>query len=202
MGSEELTTVDHLGKSHRGKVLLESNEVIFRGDDLRFKIPFTSIKSVTAANGQLRIKTPHGESVFHLGNKAGKWRGKIANPKSLIDKLGPKPNDQVVVQGKFPPEFSRDLKKQEVKLTTKILSTTKWIFLAVETQSDLSKIKSTAKSMSGANALWIVYPKGQKSPTEHDVRAAGLKSNLTDIKVASFSPTHTALKFVIPAKHR
>jgi hypothetical protein len=202
MGNEQLTTVDHLGKTQRGKALLESNEIIFRADGLRLKIPFASIKSATAANGQLKIKTADGESIFHLGDKAGKWRDKITNPKSLIDKLGPMPNDEVVVQGKFPPDFSRDLKKQEVKLATKISSTTKWIFLAVETQSDLTKIKSTVKSMSGATALWLIYPKGQKSLTEHDVRAAGLKSNLTDIKVASFSPTHTALKFVIPTSKR
>ena len=56
--------------------------------------------------------------------------------------------------------------------------------------------------MTGATALWLIYPKGQKSLTESDVRTAGLNSKLTDIKVASFSPTHTALKFVIPTKNR
>jgi hypothetical protein len=202
MGNEQLTTIDHQGQTYKGKALLESNELLFRSDGLRLKIPFASIKSVTAANGQLQIKNTDGMTILHLGSRAEKWRDKIANPKSLIDKLGPKPNDEVVVQGKFPPEFLRDLKNQEVKLTTKISSTTKWIFLAVESQSDLAKIKSTAKSMSGPTALWLIYPKGQKSLTESDVRSAGLKSGLTDIKVASFSPTHTALKFVIPTKNR
>jgi len=202
MGSEQLTTVDHLGKTHRGKVLLESNEILFRAADLRLKIPLDTIKSVTASDGQLHVKTSAGVSVFHIGDKAGKWRDKITNPKSLIDKLGPKPNDSVAVLGKFQPEFLRDLEKQEVRLTAKISSITKWIFLAVETQTELAKIKSTAKSMAGATALWIVYPKGQKTLTESGVREAGLKSGLTDIKVASFSPTHTALKFVIPTKNR
>jgi hypothetical protein len=51
-------------------------------------------------------------------------------------------------------------------------------------------------------ALWIIYPKGQKSVSESHVRSAGLKSGLTDIKVANFSSTHTALKFVIPKAKR
>jgi len=54
----------------------------------------------------------------------------------------------------------------------------------------------------GAAALWIVYPKGPKDITENDVLAAGRKAGLKDVKVAGFSPTHTALKFVIPAARR
>jgi hypothetical protein len=56
--------------------------------------------------------------------------------------------------------------------------------------------------MKGATALWIVYPKGQKSITESDVIAAGRKKGLKDIKVVGFSSTHTALKFVIPLDKR
>jgi hypothetical protein len=54
----------------------------------------------------------------------------------------------------------------------------------------------------GTTALWIIYPKGQKQITEADVRSAGLASGLTDTKVTSFSPTHTALKFVLPKAKR
>jgi hypothetical protein len=56
--------------------------------------------------------------------------------------------------------------------------------------------------MQGAAALWIVYPKGQKHITENDVLAAGRKAGLKDVKVVGFSPTHTALKFVIPLRSR
>jgi hypothetical protein len=50
--------------------------------------------------------------------------------------------------------------------------------------------------------LWIGYPKGQKQITENDVIAAGRKAGLKDVKVVGFSPTHTALKFVIPVEKR
>jgi len=47
-----------------------------------------------------------------------------------------------------------------------------------------------------------VYPKGQKSVTESDIRSAGLETGLVDVKVVGFSPTHTALKFVLPKSRR
>jgi hypothetical protein len=77
-----------------------------------------------------------------------------------------------------------------------------WIFFAAESSGDLRRVAAIAKSMSGASGLWIVYRKGQKSITESAVRSAGLKAGLTDIKVTSVSPTHTALKFVIPKSQR
>src|SRR5437762_11905072 len=72
------------------------------------------------------------------------------------------------------------------------------MFLAADSKEDFSALPKIAKSMSGAAALWIVYPKGQKHITENDVLAAGRKSGLKDVKVVGFSATHTALKFVIP----
>jgi hypothetical protein len=48
----------------------------------------------------------------------------------------------------------------------------------------------------------VVYPKGQKHITEAGVFAAGKQAGLVDVKVASFSATHTALKFVIPVDRR
>lgn len=66
----------------------------------------------------------------------------------------------------------------------------------------MQRTKRLAGSLNGAAALWIVYPKGQTSITESDVRCTGLSAGLTDIKVASFSPTHTALKFVVPKAKR
>ena len=46
-------------------------------------------------------------------------------------------------------------------------------------------------------------PKGKDTPvTETDARKAGLAAGLVDVKVAAFSPTHSALKFVIPVAKR
>jgi len=157
---------------------------------------------VAAADGKLRVHTKGGLVVFDLGAKAEKWRERIANPKSLLEKLGVKSGDRVSVQGAFPADFLKDLKGQGAVISRGRSPAPSWIFLATESLADLSKVKSAAASLKDAAALWIVYPKGQKSITEHDVRGAGLKAGLTDVKVASFSATHTALKFVIPLAKR
>jgi hypothetical protein len=76
------------------------------------------------------------------------------------------------------------------------------IFLRIETKKQLGQAAKIAKQMLGAVALWIIYPKGRRDISEGDVFAAGHKAGLTDIKVLGFSPTHTALKFVIPVSKR
>lgn len=202
MGNDSLCTLRYDDKAFSGKALLETSEIIFRGDS-RLKICFASIKSLQAKERELHIRTADGLFVFELGSQAEKWRNKIANPKSLLEKLGVKRGDPVQLEGKFAPQFLSSLKKHGAVVAKQAKqSVVPWIFLSVESQSDLRRVAAVARSMRGATALWIVYPKGQKSITESDVRSAGLKSGLTDIKVARFSPSHTALKFVIPKSRR
>lgn len=202
MGNEALCTLHYAGKSFSGKALLETSEILFRGDT-RLKFPFSCIKSVLARQGELHINTGDTIAIFELGPQAEKWRVKIANPKSLLEKLGVKPGDRVSLEGRFPADFLASLKRHRaIVARSQNAPFPQWIFLAADTLRDLRHVASFVKSMRGAAALWIVYPKGQKSITESDVRSAGLKSGLTDIKVASFSPTHTALKFVIPKSKR
>jgi len=74
--------------------------------------------------------------------------------------------------------------------------------LAVDSKGDLGALSKISKSMEGAVALWTVYPKAQKHITENDVLGVGRKCGLKDVKVVAFSPTHTALKFVIPRSAR
>ncbi len=201
MGQELACSVFSNGKTHRGKALLESKEIVFRGD-LRLKIPFASIKKVEAAEGKLKVRTDDAFYVFELGGKAEKWREKIVNPKSLMDKLGVKAGDAVWVVGSFPAEFLGELKTKDAVVSRRKTGVPAWILLAADSLGDLGGVKDAAGAMKDSAGLWIVYPKGQKAITEHDVRGAGLRAGLTDVKVASFSETHTALKFVIPVGKR
>jgi hypothetical protein len=202
VGQEKQCTLLWDGQSHKGKALLESTELIFRGD-IRLKILFSEIKQMSAANGDLRISTPQGAAIFTLGELAEKWRHRIANPKTVVEKLGLKPGEDTAVLGNFETKFLDDLKKTTGNAPQRKASAdTHSIFLLANTVESLASIKTTATKMQGSAALWIVYPKGQKGITESDVRAAGLKAKLVDVKVVSFSPTHTALKFVIPKSKR
>ena len=186
----------------RGKALLETAEIIFRGDE-RMKITFSSIRNVEAHDGELRLKTDEGIVVFELGEPAEKWREKVANPKSVLEKLGVKPGEMVAVVGKLDAEFLKKLKEQKSRVAAaKIEGGIEWIFLGADARAELSEVKKIAAKMKGSAALWVVYPKGQKHITEIDVIGAGRKAGLKDVKVVGFSPTHTALKFVIPVERR
>lgn len=202
MGNEVVCKLRYEGKTFSGKALLETAEVIFRGET-RLKIPFRSITALEARDGELHMRTQEGLAVLELRAQAEKWREKIANPKTLLEKLGVKKGESVSLSGKFPTSFFASLKKRGSAIVqgkgTKEVS---WHFLATGTRSDLQKVKSLAVALRNGAALWIIYPKGQSSITEHDVRGAGLKAGLTDTKVARFSDTHTALKFVLPRSKR
>jgi hypothetical protein len=202
MGQEVICTARWGGKSLRGKALLETTEIIFHGDEQK-KITFSSIRNVEAKDGELRLKTDEGIVVFELGEPAEKWREKIANPKSVLEKMGVKPGETVTFIGKLDAEFLKKLQEQKSWVAPgKIEAGVGWIFLGAEARAGLGEVKKIAAKMKGSAALWVVYPKGQKHITEIDVIGAGRKAGLKDVKVVGFSPTHTALKFVIPVEKR
>ena len=202
MGKEADCTVRFGGKKSVGKALLETNELIFRGE-FRLKLTFASMKSVKAANGELRVETPEGIAVFELGEQAAKWCEKILHPKSRIEKLGVTAGGKVSLIGDFEADFLSELLAVTKSVAKgNVASDSEHIFFAADSKADFSMLSKIAKSMQGAAALWIVYPKGQTHITENDVLAAGRKSGLKDVKVVGFSARHTALKFVIPLDNR
>jgi hypothetical protein len=202
MGQEVVCTARWDGKSVRGKALLETAEILFRGEERR-KIPFSSIRGMEAKDGELRLNTNEGLVVFELGERAEKWRQKIANPKSVVEKLGIAPGEPVAIVGKLDGEFLKKLKAQKSAVASgNIVDGVASIFFGAETREGLGEVKKIAGKMKGSAALWIVYPKGQKTITEMDVIGAGRKAGLKDVKVVGFSATHTALKFVIPVEER
>jgi hypothetical protein len=202
----EANCVARFGKQKaRGKALLETSELIFRSEDgaLRLKFAFADIQSAAAADGELRVEVAEGAAIFELGANAAKWCEKILHPKTRLEKLGIKPNDAVSLIGNLDADFLAELRVQTKTVSNgKVTTDTEWIFFAADSSKDLSQVSKLAKSLKGAAALWIVYPKGQKQITENDVIAAGRKSGLKDVKVVGFSSTHTALKFVVPVESR
>jgi hypothetical protein len=202
MGNEMTCKIQFGKQQSEGKALLETSEILFRGD-FRLKIPFSTIKSAKAVDGELHLQTAEGLAVFHLGAAAEKWSDKILHPKSRIEKLGVKPGARVSFFGAFDAEFLAEISALTKSATKgKVGTDAEWIFFAAPSKEELGALPKISKSMKSAAALWIVYPKGQKQITENDVIAAGRKAGLKDVKVVGFSPTHTALKFVIPLSRR
>ena len=202
MGNEVSCEVRFGKQQSGGKALLETSEILFRGE-FRLKIPFSTIKSAKAVDGELRLQTAEGLAVFHLGAAAEKWCEKILHPKSRIEKLGVKPGAKVSLLGGFDAGFLTEIGKLTKSVSKgKVAADSEWIFFGADAKEDLGALPKISKSMKGAAALWIVYPKGQKRITENDVLVAGRKAGLKDVKVVGFSSTHTALKFVIPLSNR
>jgi hypothetical protein len=202
MGNEAACTAQFGKRQSEGKALLETSEILFRGD-FRMKIPFSTIKSAKAVDGELRLQTAEGLAVFHLGAAAEKWCDKILHPKSRIEKLGVKPEAKVSLLGDFDAEFLAELGTLTTSVTKgKVAAGSECIFFAAQSKEDLGALPKISQSLQGGASLWIVYPKGQKHITENHVIAAGRKAGLKDVKVVGFSPTHTALKFVIPVARR
>jgi hypothetical protein len=123
--------------------------------------------------------------------------------RSLLDKLGIKPGQKILILGvnegafiheiqPFGPEFAKRKPAADIDL----------IFFGAEQKKDLARLAQLRKSILKNGAIWVVYPKGRQDIREIDVITAGKSAGLTDNKVCSFSPTHTALRFVIPVADR
>jgi hypothetical protein len=205
VGNELKCRVRFGKKKSDGKALLETSEIIFRGD-FRLKIPFAEIQSATAVDGELELRTADGVAVFELGEDiAAKWREKILHPKTRMEKLGIKSGAKIVTLGfsKEDLEFLEELTERTKDVSEgAVKADTQWIFLKVEAKKELQQLSKIVKSMRGAAAMWVVYPKGRQEITEGDVLSAGRGGGLKDVKVVGFSGTHTALKFVIPVSAR
>jgi len=194
MGNEAKCEVRFGGKASTGKALLETDDLIFRGD-FRLAIPLKSIQSVDAANGVLRVTSPTGTALFTLGAQAGKWAHKIRNPRTLADKLDIKPGIRVSLVG-----VGIDLEGRTRDITEGTAAKgSDLIFYGAEKDKDLAKLRSLQKALKPKGAIWVIYPKGQRQITEVGVIQAGRQAGLVDIKVARFSDTHTALKFTFRA---
>ena len=203
MGKELQGAVRVGRQRHKGKILLETNELIFRGTDYRLKIIFSEMRDVQAKNGQLRIATNDDVLTFEVGTAAEKWREKILHPKTRVQKLGVKEGTKVRLLGEFPSDFVNELKAASAEiLEADGSSNAEHNFIAAESKSLLAAVAKHAKKLKDAEALWVVYEKGKKDLTENDVIAAGRKAGLKDVKVVGFSSTHTGLKFVLPLEKR
>jgi hypothetical protein len=202
MGRELRCRAKFSGKWVEGKALLETNEIIFRGDR-RVKIAIAALESVTAINGRLHLTWSGQSAVFELGDQAEKWTHAILHPKSTADKLGIKPGLTISALHLAGDLTMSDARKMAADFADeKPLKNSDMIFAGAATASDLGGLKKLLPSLVANGALWVVYPKGRKDITELQVLMAGRNAGLVDIKVVSYSASHTALKFVRPKDKR
>ena len=198
MGNEAQCRVEIGGESADAKALLETEELIVRGD-VRAKIPFREAKDVSADNGVLRLRWNGRDVRVHVGRDAAKWAEKIRNPKSVAEKLGVKPGQKISIIGKLDESF---LSGVDVDVSRRLRRGSDIIFFAASKRADLEKLAELRESLAPAGAVWVIRPKGVSAITESDVMADAKTAELVDVKVVRFSETHTAEKLVIPVAKR
>lgn len=202
MGREIVCKIRTAGKTSSGNALLETNDIIVRGE-LRLKIPLASLTSVASQDGKLHLEWPEGSAVFELGDHAEKWAYKILHPKSMAEKLGIKPGLVISALAMDEGDFLKELRGAAKSFSdSKRLSNSDLILFGAEKAAGLVRVAGLVDSLSSAGALWIVYPKGKQDIKEQQVLDAGRRAGLVDVKVVSFSLSHTALKFVRPKANR
>jgi|SRR5919106_3058780 hypothetical protein len=203
MGSEAVCRARFKGQTSEGKALLETSEILFRGD-FRLSIPFASVVSLRAEGGELAIGFDGDVAVFELGPRAALWAEKIRNPRGLLDKLGVKAGMSVRVLGVRDVNFLSQMEARTGPVRASDgAGAADLIFFAADQIDDLARLPSLKAGIKSAGAIWVVSPKGKQAQVKDtDVMAAAREAGLVDNKVASFSATHTALKLVIPKTQR
>jgi len=203
MGAEATCKATFKGQSSSGKARLETDVLQFRGGDVKLSIPFKAIEKVGACKGVLSI-TFGGQTVtFDLGAASFKWADKIKNPPSRLKKIGVKPEWRASAIGVDDEQFLAELEKVVAHLSIgRVANNCDAIFYGVTKEIQLTRLGKLKTSLVTNGALWIIRPKGRPEISERAVMDAGKAAGLVDIKVVSFSATHTAEKFVIPVKAR
>ena len=201
MGAEALCSATFNTQTSTGKALLETNEIIFRGD-FRLKIELKSITALDAKGGKLKVTWAVGIAPNDLGGKAETWARKIRHPKGLLDKLGIKPGQRIVVLHVKDDRFVSQLRELGASVSTRTVKDADAIFLGAESLAGLAGMRQLVASMKRDGAIWTVTPKGKNGIKDIDIMGIARAAGLVALKVVSFSETHSANKFVIPKGQR
>ena len=203
MGSEAKVTARFKGQSASGNARLETDTLQFSGQGLRLSIPFKTMTRVVAKDGVLTVTTSSGTATLDLGAAAPKWAEKILNPPSRLQKLGVKPTWRASAVGVDDEAFLAELEKAVALLSIgRTVKQSDAIFYGVTKEAQLPRLEKLKTSIKRDGAIWVIRPKGRPEISEASVMAAGKLAGLVDVKVVSFSATHTAEKFVIPVAER
>jgi hypothetical protein len=201
MGLDTRCSASFNKRTSIGRAQLETDYVIFRGD-FRVTLALAAITGISIRDGMLSLKSGQGTLALSLGAAAAKWAEKIGSPKSRVEKLGVTPGARVSVIGLDDGAFLDELKTAGADVSTRLRRSSDQIYMAVESPKDLARFKALLPSLAPDGAIWAIRRKGLADASEAATMAAGKAAGLVDVKVARFSETHTAEKFVRPVATR
>jgi hypothetical protein len=202
MGKQMTCLAQFAGSEHTGTLLLETDELIFRGPP-RWKAPLNGLVASTDGDW-LVIRNQDGTARFQLREATSNWAHAINHPKTRIDKLGVKPDTRVLLIGlEDDAEFMAELRTRTESIDgggrKKGYDT---VFLRIEAVSDLARVAALSSRITPAGGIWLIHPKGRKDLSHDVLVGAGKAAGHIDNKTTRFSDTHTGLRFVIPRANR
>jgi len=197
MGREAICKCTFEGSTSKVKALLESEELILRGD-IHLRAPLHALHHVRVELASLYFNLDKGPVRLDLGAAAAKsWAKKIKSPPpSLADKLG--------ITGKTVRTIGLVADRAlDSALTSAARISTRnpdLILSYVDTPESLTTTLREAKAqLTRSIPIWLVYRKGLGHPlNEAAIRTTLRAQGLMDTKVASVSEFLTALRFNRP----
>jgi hypothetical protein len=197
MGREAICDCIFAGATAKVKALLESHEIILRGD-IHLRAPLQALHHVRVESKSLCFNLDAGPVRLDLGAAAAKsWAKKIkSSPPSLADKLG--------ITGKTVRTIGTitDRALDSALISAAQISTRNpdLILSYVDTPESLATTLREAKAqLDRSIPIWLVYRKGPGHQLNESAIRTTLRANgLMDTKVASVSAELTALRFNLP----
>jgi hypothetical protein len=118
----------------------------------------------------------------------------------LLDKLGVRPGARVAILGVDDDDFRALLAGRTQDVTEGWPeAASELVFLAADDRADLAPLAGLRERIVPTGAIWVVSRKGEAATLRGiEVMEAARSVGLIDNKVVAFSPTHTALRLVIP----
>ncbi|HEY0831721.1 MAG TPA: hypothetical protein VGE99_11305 [Candidatus Dormibacteraeota bacterium] len=128
----------------------------------------------------------------------------VASTKPLLDKLGVKPGVRIAVVHLDDPSFMKLLRTRTSDIVLgKPRTACDIVFVGVREPSDLKRLREVKGWIEPNGAIWMIRPKGGRSSLrDTDLIDAGSAAGLVDNKIASFSETHGAMRFVFRLRDR
>lgn len=192
MGREAICTATWDGATAEVKALLESSEIILRGE-IRARIARVGITGVEVRGNDLVVDVSGAALTMGLGSvEAAKWAAALLKaPPTLAEKLGLGGSKRAVVLG----TVDDDALNAALDGATVAASTDADMVVAVvHTGADLASALDTART--AALPVWIVAGKGKfATVSDSDIRTLLRGNGFIDTKTSGVSDRWTATRY-------
>jgi hypothetical protein len=193
MGREAVAVCHWKGEVAEVKALLESAEIILRGD-IRARIPRSTITAIKVDEETLTLNVGEDRLSLELGAiEAEKWAAALLKPlPTLAQKLGIDASHKAFVIGKL---HDTELEKALLGTTTPNLDDAAVIIAILATDADLDAAIQIALDAPQC-PLWCVYPKGKLALlSDNTIRSTLRSQGFMDNKTSGVSNQLTATRY-------